>query len=42
VWDVDFEILRDYIQRFNNGTWPSPSTAAGTPTSSPEERTICP
>ena len=42
VWDVDFEILRDYIQRFNNGTWPGPSTAAVTQPSSSEERTICP
>lgn len=22
VWDVDFELLRDYIARFNEGTWP--------------------
>ena len=22
VWDVDFDILRDYIAKFNEGTWP--------------------
>jgi LCP family protein required for cell wall assembly len=22
VWDVDFEVLRDYITQFNEGTWP--------------------
>jgi len=22
VWDVDFDILRDYITQFNEGTWP--------------------
>ena len=22
IWDVDFEILREYISRFNRGTWP--------------------
>ena len=24
VWDVDFVILRDYVARFNEGTWPPP------------------
>lgn len=28
VWDVDFEILRQYVQQFNNGTWPAPSGEA--------------
>ena len=28
IWDVDFDILRDYVTRFNQGTWP---TAGGTP-----------
>jgi anionic cell wall polymer biosynthesis LytR-Cps2A-Psr (LCP) family protein len=23
TWEVDHEILRDYIQRFNSGEWPS-------------------
>jgi LCP family protein required for cell wall assembly len=31
IWDVDFNILRDYVTRFNQGTWPSQgSTSAGT------------
>ena len=42
VWDVDFEVLRDYISRFNDGTWPSATTVPGTQTASAEERTICP
>ena len=42
VWDVDFEVLRDYIHRFNDGTWPSATTAPSTQTASAEERTICP
>jgi LCP family protein required for cell wall assembly len=24
IWDADFNILRDYVQRFNEGTWPDP------------------
>jgi LCP family protein required for cell wall assembly len=27
VWDVDFNILRDYVARFQNGTWPTASPA---------------
>jgi LCP family protein required for cell wall assembly len=27
IWDVDFNILRDYIAQFNDGTWPSASGA---------------
>jgi LCP family protein required for cell wall assembly len=43
VWDVDFQILRDYISRFNDGTWPSQTIAETTQTASTEEeRTICP
>ena len=43
VWDVDFQILRDYIGRFNDGTWPSPTTAPSTQTASTEEEAaICP
>jgi LCP family protein required for cell wall assembly len=26
VWDVDYNILRDYVARFNTGTWPAPTT----------------
>ncbi len=25
IWDVDFNILRDYVDRFQAGTWPVPS-----------------
>ena len=43
VWDVDFQILRDYISRFNDGTWPSQTSLPTTQTSSTdEEQTICP
>ncbi len=28
IWDVDFNILRDYVEQFNEGTWPPLS---GTP-----------
>jgi len=43
VWDVDFQVLRDYISQFNNGTWPSQTIAETTqPASTEEERTICP
>ena len=26
TWDVDYDILRQYIQKFNSGTWPYPTT----------------
>jgi LCP family protein required for cell wall assembly len=43
IWDVDFQILRDYISQFNNGTWPSQMTAPTTQTTSREEEAaICP
>ena len=29
VWDVDFDILRDYVAQFQAGTWPPP--VSGTP-----------
>jgi anionic cell wall polymer biosynthesis LytR-Cps2A-Psr (LCP) family protein len=38
VWDVDYDILRDYVNRFNIGTWPvtspqgTPATESGTGT----------
>lgn len=41
VWDVDFKILRDYISRFNDGTWPN--TAVAKPMdSAKEEAAFCP
>ena len=36
IWDVDFEILREYVARFNAGTWPA-STSTGE--SDPQEDT---
>jgi cell envelope-related function transcriptional attenuator common domain len=43
VWDVDFQILSDYVSQFNNGTWPSQTTAPTTQTASTqEEAAICP
>jgi hypothetical protein len=34
VWDVDFDILSDYITQFNEGTWPP---IGGTPEKSDEK-----
>jgi anionic cell wall polymer biosynthesis LytR-Cps2A-Psr (LCP) family protein len=42
VWDVDFQVLRDYISQFNSGTWPAQTTSPNVQAASPEERTICP
>ena len=39
AWDVDFEILREYIRQFNDGTWPPLS---GTPENSEESIPFCP
>ena len=39
AWDVDFEILREYIRQFNDGTWPPIS---GTPENSEESIPFCP
>ena len=30
IWDVDFDILRDYVARFNAGTWPAPAKESST------------
>ena len=38
VWDVNFEILREYVRQFNEGTWPQLS---GTPENK-EEMPFCP
>ena len=40
VWDVDFQIIRDYVSQFNNGTWPGPSIIQ--PDNQEEEAAICP
>jgi LCP family protein required for cell wall assembly len=42
VWDVDFLVLRDYLSRFNDGTWPSQTTVPSAQTASTEEAAICP
>jgi LCP family protein required for cell wall assembly len=41
VWDVDYDILRDYVLRFNLGTWPASDMASE---SQPDENTVstCP
>ncbi|HZJ23648.1 MAG TPA: LCP family protein [Anaerolineales bacterium] len=39
AWDVDFEILREYIHQFNEGTWPPLS---GTPENDEESIPFCP
>ena len=41
IWDVDFFVLRDYIQRFNAGTWPVPAFENGNPTDD-ESTSSCP
>lgn len=47
VWDVDYDILRDYVKRFNLGAWPATSPQ-GAPAiageSQPDEDTVstCP
>ena len=38
AWDVDFEILREYVRQFNEGTWPPIS---GTPEEDKEEIPFC-
>jgi len=38
AWDVDFEILREYIRQFNAGTWPPLS---GAPEGDEEEIPFC-
>jgi len=41
VWDVDYDILRDYVNRFNIGNWPAPAIEGDSET---EEDTVstCP
>src|SRR6266508_787590 len=40
VWDVDFQILRDYVGQFNNGIWLGP-TIAQPATGTEEETSLC-
>jgi LCP family protein required for cell wall assembly len=37
IWDVDFNIMRDYVRRFNEGIWPDPYAD-----DEPEIITTCP
>ncbi len=37
-WDVDFDTLRDYVARFQEGTWPEPNTVS---TGAEEEEIVC-
>lgn len=41
VWDVDFDILRNYIARFQAGTWPSQAVEQP-PKTAEEEASFCP
>jgi LCP family protein required for cell wall assembly len=41
VWDVDFDILRDYVNRFNIGAWPAPAIA-GESQSEDDTSSTCP
>ncbi len=38
IWDADFDVLRDYVKRFNEGTWPDPFLDE----EDPEVATSCP
>lgn len=38
IWDVDFDILRDYVRQFNEGAWPQASHSTG----DEEELAFCP
>jgi LCP family protein required for cell wall assembly len=43
IWDVDFQVLRNYVSRFEDGTWPSQTHVPTTQTASTEEEAaICP
>ncbi len=39
IWDVDFNILSDYVARFQAGTWPEPHSAA--PAATEETEIVC-
>jgi LCP family protein required for cell wall assembly len=41
VWDVDYNILRDYVARFNAGTWPVPALS-GEPQPGEDTISSCP
>ena len=37
TWDVDFNVLRNYVAQFNQGTWPSPGGTVSTSSDTKEE-----
>ncbi|MBK8821163.1 MAG: LCP family protein [Anaerolineales bacterium] len=39
IWDVDFNIIRDYVTRFHAGTWPEPKI--NIPTTEEETEVVC-
>ncbi len=41
IWDVDNAVLRDYVNRFNIGAWPTPAFENGNPTDE-ESTSTCP
>ncbi|GAB4424876.1 MAG: LCP family protein [Anaerolineales bacterium] len=38
IWDADYDVLRDYVKRFNEGTWPAPDMDE----EDPETTSTCP
>jgi len=42
VWEVDFNVLRDYVAQFNQGTWPSSGGSASTTETKKEGIPFCP
>ncbi|MBC7878822.1 MAG: LCP family protein [Anaerolineales bacterium] len=41
IWDVDFNILRDYVARFHAGTWPEPHIVVPSTTTEEETEIVC-
>jgi len=41
VWDADYEVLREYVTQFNNGTWPISTTALPTDNEVKGDTQIC-
>jgi anionic cell wall polymer biosynthesis LytR-Cps2A-Psr (LCP) family protein len=42
VWDVDFDTLREYIAKFNDGTWPPVNIMSETSNTKEEGIPFCP
>ena len=41
VWNADYDLLRDYVAQFNEGTWPTAITAIQSSNSTSGEAQIC-